>query len=125
MFLNHLKYIMPTKNARLHTIIHAAAAEGAAVGLATAQIPGDRFIIGGVQIYMIIEIAGEFGFAISKSAAQSLFYATISSVVGPEIANQILKYIPGVGNVINGSVAASITETIGWATVDYYKNLKK
>jgi len=116
---------MPTKNARLKTIIHASATEGAAVGLATAQIPCDRLIIGGVQTLMIIEIAAEFGQTINKSAAQSLFYASIASVIGPEIANQLLKYIPGVGNVINAGVAFSITQTIGWAVVNYYENLKK
>ncbi len=122
MLLNHLKHFMPNRDARLNVIIHASAIEASAVGLATAQVPGDRFIIGGVQIYMIIEIASEFGHSISKSAAESLFYSTISSVVGPEIANQLLKYIPGLGNIINATVAASITETIGWATV---KHLEK
>lgn len=125
MILNHLKHFMPTKKARLNIIIHAAAAEAGAVGLATAQVPGDRFIIGGIQIWMIIEIAAEFGHSISKSAAQSLFYTVIASVIGPEIANQLIKYIPVIGNISNMTVAASITETIGWATVSYYENLEK
>jgi uncharacterized protein (DUF697 family) len=112
---------MPTKRARLHVIIHSAATEASAVGLATAQIPGDRFIIGGVQIYMIIEIAAEFGKRLDYAAAKALFLTSIACVVGPEIANQMLKYIPGVGNAINASVAASVTETIGWAVVKYFE----
>ncbi len=124
MFLNHLKHFMPNKDARLAVIIHAASAEASIVGLATAQVPGDRVIIGGVQIMMIIEIAGEFGYSLSKSTAQALFRSAIASAIGPEMVNQILKYIPGAGNLINGSVAFSITQTIGWATVGYYKNLK-
>jgi uncharacterized protein (DUF697 family) len=124
MFLNHIKHALPGRDMRLMAIIHGTSVEAATVGLATAQIPGDRFIIGGIQIYMIIEIAAEFGSHVTKSGARALFYSTISSVIGPEIANQLVKYVPGIGNIINGSVAASITEMIGWATADYYRNLK-
>ena len=69
---------------------------------------------------MIMDIGAEFGVILTKSGARALFQSLIATVIGPEIANQLIKYIPGFGNVINASVAASITETIGWATYNYY-----
>lgn len=57
VILNHLKHLMPTRKSRLHAIIHAAATEATGVGFATAQIPGDRLVIGAVQINMVIELA--------------------------------------------------------------------
>jgi len=120
---NHLKHLMPTQNARLHTIIHATAVEASAVGLATAQIPGDRFVIGAVQLGMIIEIAAEFGDRIDKAAAMALFTTHVATIMGVEIFNGVIKYWPGLGNIANASTAATVTETIGWATVRYYRSV--
>jgi len=121
VFLNQLKHIMPTRDARIATIIHAAATEGATVGLLTAQVPGDRFVIGAVQIEMIIQIASEYGVNLSESAAVAVFNSQIATLIGLEVVNQGGKYIPLVGNALNGFTAFSVTETIGWATNDYYK----
>lgn len=121
MFFNNLKHFSGNRETRLKCIIHGTSSEAATVGLITAQVPGDRFILGALQIQMIIEIASEFGVSISKSAAVALFNSQIATVIGLEIANQGGKYIPIAGNLINGSTAASVTETIGWATADYYR----
>lgn len=121
MILSQLKHLVPGRKNKAKAIIHGTATEASVVGLATAQIPGDRIVIGGVQILMMIEIAALFGVSLSKSAAQGLFGSYIASMVGVEMANQGLKYIPGLGNLINGTVAFSITEIIGWATYDYYE----
>jgi len=61
VFLSQFKHFMPSRNARLHVIIHGAAIEAGGIGLATAQIPGDRLVIGAVQISMVIQIGSEFG----------------------------------------------------------------
>ena len=125
MFLTHLRHLLPSRQLKLQAIIHGAAVEGGAVGLATAQVPGDRFIIGAVQIDMIICIAAQYGVALNKSAALALLSSTIASMIGVEIANGIIKYIPGVGNLSNMATAVSITETIGWAAVQYYEGQQK
>jgi uncharacterized protein (DUF697 family) len=96
--------------------------EAGTVGILTAQVPGDRFVIGAVQINMIIMIASEFNESLTKSAALALLSSQIATVMGVEIANGIIKYLPGIGNITNAVTAGSITETIGWATVTYYKN---
>jgi uncharacterized protein (DUF697 family) len=121
VFLSQFKYFMPDRNARLHTIIHGAAIEAGGIGLATAQIPGDRLVIGGVQMLMVIQIASEFGEELSKSSATALIQSSLATVVGVEVFNGVIKYAPGLGNLANMSTASSITETIGWATVKYYE----
>lgn len=125
VIINHLKHFMPSRRARLHTIIHAAATEATAVGFATAQIPGDRLVIGAVQLNMTIELAAEFGESIDKAAAMSIITTGASSFIGVETFTAIIKYAPGIGNAANMITAASVTETIGWAVVEYYENKKK
>ncbi|MDQ2100231.1 MAG: hypothetical protein QQW96_21605 [Tychonema bourrellyi B0820] len=126
VIINHLKHLMPRRSrARLHTIIHAAATEATAVGFATAQIPGDRFVIGAIQVNMTIELAAEFGATLDTAAAMSVITTGVSAFIGVETFNAIIKYAPGVGNVANMVTAASITETLGWAIVEYYENRKK
>ena len=121
MILSQIKHLIPGRKNKAHAIIHASATEASVVGFATAQIPGDRIVIGGVQVLMIIEIAALFGASLTKAGAMALFESQLATLVGIEMANQGLKYIPGLGNLINGSVAFSITEIIGWATYSYYE----
>ena len=120
--LNHLKHLTSNRNARLHTIIHSAAVEAGGVGLATAQIVGDRFVIGAIQIGMVIELASEFGVSWTEAKAMSIIGSNIATYMGVEIFNGVIKYAPGLGNLANMGTAASITETIGWAAVDYLRN---
>jgi len=111
---------MPSREARLPAIIPGCAGEAGGVGFATAQIPGDRFVIGAVQIMMICTIGSEFGYQIDKSAAMAVATTVLATTVGVDVANGVIKYWPGIGNFSNMGVAASITETIGWAAVDYF-----
>ena len=121
MFLDQIRHFFPYRNERLHAIIHGNAIEAGAVGFSTAQIPGDRFVIGAVQINMIILIGSEFGEKIDKAAALAIATTVVASVIGVEVANGIIKYWPGVGNFSNAGVATSVTETIGWATVQHFE----
>jgi len=121
VFLSQFKHFMPSRKARLHAIIHGAAIEAGAIGLATAQIPGDRFVIGAVQILMVIEIGSEFGEELDKTAAAAVLQSSLATVIGVEVFNGIIKYAPGIGNLANMSTASSVTETVGWTTAKYYE----
>jgi len=121
VFLSQFKHFMPSRNARLHVIIHGAAIEAGGIGLATAQIPGDRLVIGAVQISMVIQIGSEFGEELNKAAATALLQSALATVIGLEVFNGVIKYAPGLGNIANMSTASSVTETIGWATAKYYE----
>lgn len=102
-------------------IIHGSAADAACVGFATAQIPGDRVVIGGVQIDMVMRLAKVYGKRIDRSTALAIAKAAVASAIGPEAVNQVIKYVPGVGNIANTTVAGSITEAIGWLAVKIFE----
>ncbi|NBD19037.1 MAG: hypothetical protein GVY04_23780 [Cyanobacteria bacterium] len=111
------------KEAKKKTIIHGAAFDASMVGLSTAQIPGgDRIAIGGVQIDMVIQLGKLYGKRLDRTEALAIAESVLATVVGVEATNQVIKYIPGIGNISNMSVAGSITEAIGWATVNYFEN---
>lgn len=122
MFVDKLRFLIPGRDNKIKMIIHGAASEAAIVGLATAQVPGDRFIIGAVQIDMVIGIAAQYGVSITKSAALALISSSIATIIGMEVANGVVKYFPGIGNISNATTAFTVTETIGWAADKYYRN---
>lgn len=101
--------------AKCHAIIHGASAAAGAVGAGLAQIPAsDNLILTPIQIGMIVSLGKVFGREISESAAKSLLSTSIASTIGIGVTRALISWIPGVGNVINASTAATLTETIGW-----------
>ncbi len=107
-------------------IIHAVSIEMGAVGFCTAQIPGDKFVIGGAQVDMVRRLAKIYRVRLDRAQALGLASAVLATLAGPAVAaegaNQIVKYIPGYGNISNTAVAASITEAIGWMCVKWFKD---
>lgn len=103
-------------------IIHSVAVEAGGIGLFTAQIPGDRFVIGGIQVEMIIRLGRVYKKRLDRSNALAIAEAALATAVGPEAVNQVVKYIPGIGNISNMTVAGSITEAIGWLAVKWFKD---
>ena len=112
---------MATKNQKVHGIIHTAAASAGAVGGGMAQIPGsDMPVIMGLQTAMIVAIANEHQFALTKTAAADLLLTFAAGYGGRAISQFFIGWIPGIGNAINASTAIAITETIGWAADAYF-----
>lgn len=107
-------------------IIHAVSLEMGAIGFCTAQIPGDKFLIGGAQVDMVCRLAKVYKVRLDRAEAVGLASAVLATLAGPAIAaegaNQVVKYIPGWGNLSNTAVAASITEAKGWMCVDWFKD---
>lgn len=107
-------------------IIHAVSLEMGAIGFCTAQIPGDKFLIGGAQVDMVCCLAKVYKVRLDRAEAVGLASAVLATLAGPAIAaegaNQVVKYIPGWGNLSNTAVAASITEAMGWMCVDWFKD---
>lgn len=44
----------------------------------------------------------------------------LAAKVGRKVAGFFAGLVPGLGSVVNGGTAASITEGVGWATVAYF-----
>lgn len=94
-------------------IIHSVSVEMGTVGFFTAQTPGDKFVIGGAQVDMVRRLAKVYKVRLDRVQAVGFASAVLATLAGPAIAaegaNQIVKYIPGWGNLSNTAVAASIT----------------
>ena len=106
---------------KCHWIIHIAATTAGVAGAGLAQLPlADAVPITSAQVGMIISLGAVFGKEIDKSVATSILTET-AAVIGGRTASQFLAgLIPGIGNVINASTAALITEGIGWAVANNF-----
>jgi len=107
-----------------HKIIHTATAACSSVALVSAQLPcADNAVIVPIQIGMIISLGGVFGKQIDESYAKSIFGAEIATVTGRGISQALAGWIPVIGNVVNATTAAGVTEILGWAVAnDFFAN---
>ena len=100
-------------------IIHGAAISAGAVGV--SPIPGsDAPILLGIQVSMLIALGNVLGIPMTKHMAASLAKNAVAKQAGKLIAGQFSKLIPGIGSFVNATVAATLTETLGWDFVNEY-----
>lgn len=104
-----------------NVIIHTASTAAAAVGAGLAQIPcSDNALITPIQLAMTVSIGKVFDIELSESAAKATVASAVAGTVGRAISQVLLGWIPGVGNIINASTAASLTEAIGWTVASEF-----
>lgn len=109
---------------KCNAIIHGASVAAGVVGAGLAQIPlSDNALITPIQIFMITSLGAVFHHKIIKSAAKGLLLTFATAFIGRGISELVVGWIPGLGNVINASTAATITEGVGWLAVKYFKEL--
>jgi uncharacterized protein (DUF697 family) len=121
-FKEEMKTATPSTSGGVKKIIHMAAAAAAAVGAGLAQVPGsDAPVLVSIQTTMIIAIAQEYGVPVTKAAAADLLLTFTATAVGRGISQWLVGWIPGLGNVINASTAAALTEAVGWAADAYFR----
>ena len=110
-----------SQRAKCHGIIHTASAAAAAAGGGMAQLPGsDAIPITAAQITMIISLGAVFDMPVSKAAAKSILYGFVGAAGGRLVSQMLVGWIPGLGNAINATTAASITEGLGWKVADKF-----
>ena len=126
-----------SKNDILESIRARCMKEIAACSLAAAGVGfipisfADWPILVGIQISMIISIAAQFGIEIDSLKAKDIMVAlTKTSITGGiiggagKIVGSLVKWIPGVGNVVGGTICASTagisTYSMGRATIEYF-----
>ena len=98
-----------------HAIIHTASVAAAGVGAGFAQVPGsDNALITPIQLTMTISLGKVFGKSLSESSAKAALGSVAASTIGRTVSQVLVGWIPGVGNAINASTAAGITESLGW-----------
>ena len=113
---------MATNNQKVHGVIHTASLAAAGVGAGLAQIPGsDAPVIAGIQTTMIVGIAEVHGVSIKRTAAADLLLTFAATIGGRTLSQWAVGWIPGWGNTINASTAATLTEAVGWAADAYFE----
>ena len=120
IFDEFLNGVDEEKRKKCHKTVHAASLTAAIIGC--SPIPfSDAFLLVPVQLTMMSRLHKIFGQSWSESLGKSLSRELIVVGFGRAAVGNILKLVPAVGTVagaaINGAVASTITESLGWVTV--------
>jgi len=107
------------QNKKCHVAIHTASTAAAGIGAGLAQLPGaDSAALIPVQVTMVLALGNIFNIPLTDSMAKTVLSETVATMGGKIAAkaatNLLVGWIPGVGNAVNASVAAGITESLGW-----------
>jgi len=114
---------MAADNDKIHAIIHTASVTAGGIGAGLAQLPGsDMPVLMALQTGMIVAIGQEHGTDITTTHAKSLLLTLSAGYGGRALSQFLIGWIPGFGNAINATTAASITEAIGWAADAHFEN---
>lgn len=115
---------MATKKQKAGYVIHTAAITTAVVGAGLAQIPGsDHVVIIPVQVGMVLVLAKIHGKkATDDVSVIAAFFGVASSIVGRAIAQLLVGWIPGFGNVVNAATAFVVTEILGWIAFNLFED---
>jgi uncharacterized protein (DUF697 family) len=97
-----------------HAIIHAASIACAAIAFVPIPV-ADAIPITGTQVSMVLGLGKVFDNKLTKSDAQILLKTVAAPLAGRALAKAGLVLVPGVGWAINGAIAGTVTEILGWA----------
>ncbi|PAX59751.1 YcjF family protein [Brunnivagina elsteri] len=108
-FVAAQKVDIELKKTQSHAIVAAAALS--AGGIAAAPIPfSDAIAIVPIQVTMLAGISATFGLSIDKSFLSTVVGGLIAgaggTLVGRIIVSNFLKFIPGIGSIAGGFIAA-------------------
>ncbi len=99
-----------------HGIIHTASAAAAGVGGGLAQIPGsDSVPLTGIQLTMTISLGKVFNKTLNEASAKAAMGSVAATTVGRTASQFFIGWWPGIGNIVNATTAAAVTEALGWA----------
>jgi len=108
---------------KCHAIIHAAAAASGGVGAGLAQLPcSDSLAIIPIQVSMCLSLGAVFGIRLNQSTAEATLATATATMAGRGISQVLIGWLPVVGNIINATTAASVTEIIGWGVASDFDN---
>lgn len=106
---------------KCHAVIHTASVAAGGVGAGLAQIPGsDNAVITPIQFAMTVSLGEIFDIKFTDSAAAAALTTLTGSTVGRGISQALIGWLPGMGNAVNCTTAAGITETLGWMLVKQF-----
>lgn len=97
---------------------------GVSAGIIGASpIPGsDVLPLTTLQAGLIIKLSNLYDKPLTKKAAKDMIVVTATQTIGHTIYRQALKFIPGAGSIIGGTVASSMTLALGYGVKYAYEN---
>ncbi|QHJ72381.1 GTP-binding protein [Planococcus halotolerans] len=97
---------------------------GVSAGIIGASpIPGSDVVpLTSLQVGLIIKLSKLYDKPLSKKAAKDMIVITATQTVGHTIYRQALKFIPGAGSIIGGTVATAMTVALGYGVKYAYEN---
>lgn len=106
---------------KCHAIIHTASAAAASVGAGLAQVPGgDNALLTPIQLAMTISLGKVFDINLTESVAKAEIASIAASTIGRTASQFLVGWIPVVGNAINATTAATLTESMGWLLAEHF-----
>jgi len=109
-----------------HKIIYTAATSAAAMGAGLAQLPSaDGATILPINISMIMALGKVFDQDLTKETATAMALAVSPLFVGRMASPVLFGWIPILGNVVNASTAAGMTEALGWMIANRFEQESK
>ncbi|MCM3610132.1 50S ribosome-binding GTPase [Planococcus sp. MERTA32b] len=97
---------------------------GVSAGIIGASpIPGSDVVpLTSLQVGLIIKLSKLYDKPLTKKAARDMIVITATQTVGHTIYRQALKFIPGAGSIIGGTVATAMTVALGYGVKYAYEN---
>lgn len=119
---NKMKHkLNKSQKIQCNSIIHAASVAAGTAGAAGAQIPvADTAVITPIQVAMIISLGSVFGVDVTEGMAKGIISSCAMAFAGRGLSQLVIGWIPGLGNIVNMSTAAGLTEAIGWLSVKHF-----
>ncbi|MGK7376740.1 GTPase [Planococcus sp. 1R117A] len=91
--------------------------------IGASPIPGSDVIpLTSLQVGLIIKLSKLYDKPLSKKAAKDMIVITATQTIGHTLYRQALKFIPGAGSVIGGTVASAMTLALGYGVKYAYEN---
>lgn len=113
-FLLSQRLSLPQKRRLARKIM--ASASAASLAAAAVPIPiSDATVLAPIQIGMMKKIADVYNLPVQTMMSAGALAQLSAQVAGRALARSFVKLIPGVGSVINGTVAAALTASMGEA----------
>ena len=104
------------KEERARLLVHAAAAAAAAAGALPIPV-ADSALITPLQLGLIASLALLFNEP--REGLKTALMPVMAEALGVQLAGNLTKLIPGLGSVINASVAFALTEAVGTVAIRY------
>jgi len=124
-------FSMASTKQNVHDIIHATSNACAEIDRGSAHMSDSKSeAVMPIQTKMIMNIASEHGIEITSAAAADLLLkfseiARSRNVQLPSSRQALVGWQPGIDDVNDDSIAATTTETIGWAANSHFEQIKQ